>query len=323
MSLRAVAVVVLALVLVFAQLLASAATDQRIGTTATTAAAIFARNVAAQDDNDNEDNENDGDDDDDDGDNTDDGDGDNGDDEDGDNGDGDDDDDDDDTDGDDDDDDDADDNDSDDDGDENDNDDDGDENDNDDDGDDDNDNAAPLPGVQAPIVEGPPPPPTATPIPVTPTPTPRPTRTPTPTPEPTTQDEAITNGQDMQVTLTRDRVVVQVFASMPPGIRLRLSLVDPNAHPGTPGALVGDLMFRIEAWDAAGAPLATLPAEVNLSVRYQESDLDGRDDSWVTLARLDPADNQWKPPLRLLSDPAGDFVAASISDLGVYAVYLP
>lgn len=124
------------------------------------------------------------------------------------------------------------------------------------------------------------------------------------------------------MTLTGDRVVVQVFASTPPGITLRPYLVDPGAHARTPGTLAGDLMFRIEAWDASGTPLAALPAEVNLSVRYQDSDLDGLDDSLVTLARLDPADNQWKAPLRLLTDPSSKLVAASISDLGVYAVYL-
>ena len=133
----------------------------------------------------------------------------------------------------------------------------------------------------------------------------------------------MTAGQDLQVTLTGDRVVVQVFASTPPGIRLRLYLVDPNAHPGTPGPLVGDLMFRIEASDASGVPLATLPAEVNLSVRYKESDLGGRDDARVTLTRLDPADGQWKPAPRLLTDSASNFVAASISELGVYAVSAP
>src|SRR5829696_5921777 len=98
MSLRAVAVLVLALVMVFGQMLASVAADQRVGAPSSTAAAIFTRSVAAQDDdNDNADNENDnsGDDDEDDndddtgdadGDNSDGDDGDNADDGDGDNG---------------------------------------------------------------------------------------------------------------------------------------------------------------------------------------------------------------------------------------------
>jgi len=300
MSLRAIAVVVLAVALVLGQMLASIAADRRISSPAITAAAIFTRSAAAQDDNDNDDDDCDDEDgDDEDGENED-GDGDNGD------ADDDDDDDDDDTD------------------------------DNDDD-DDDNDNAAPLPGVQAPAPvpagegapapvpagEGAPPPPTATPIPVTPTPTPRPTRTPTPTPIPTTEDQAVTNGQVLRISLTSDRVVVQVFASTPPGITLKLFLVDPNAHARTAGALVGDLMFRIEAMDATGAPLATLPAEVNVSVHYKDADLNGLDDTRVTLTRLDPADSQWKTAPGLLSDPATNFVAASIRDLGVYAVTVP
>ena len=341
MPLRAIAVLVLAVGLVLGQLLASAAADQRIGSPTTTAAAILTRSVAAQDDNDNEngngnDNNDDDDDDDDDvdgddddGDNTDDGDGDNADDGDGDNAGDDDDDDDDDTD-DDDDDDDTDDNDNGDDGDDdNDNgnevDDGDDDNDNGsdaDDGDDDNDNAAPdVQVVTAPAA------PDATPIPtripVTPTPTPRPTRTPTPPPARTTEAQDVTNGQDLTLTLTGDRVVVQVFSSMPPGITLRLYLVEPAAHQPLPGAVVGDLMFRIGARDASGALLPTLPTEVNLTVRYQDADLDGRDDALVTLVRLDPVDNQWKTAPRLLTDPATNFVAASFSDLGVYAVSVP
>lgn len=307
MSLRALAVLVLAIALVFGQFLVSAAADDRVDGLTMIASAILTRGVAAQDDNDNSDNDN-GNDNDDDGDNTDDDDDDDADngDDDGDNA-GDDDDDDDD----------------DDDSDDNDN---GDDNDNRnevDDGDDDNDNGASVP-VQ--VVTGPSAPdatPIPTRIPVTPTPTPRPTRTPTPPPARTTEDDAVTNGQDLTVRLTGDRVVVQIFSSMPPGITLKLYLVDPAGLRPTPGGVVGDLMFRIEARDASGANLSTLPTEVNLTVRYQESDLDGRDDAFVTLVRLDPADNQWKPAPRLLPDPATNFVAASIGDLGVYAVIAP
>lgn len=64
MSLRAVAVLVLVLAMVFGQLLASVAADQRVGSPATTAAAIFTRSVAAQDDDSENDNSSDDDEDD-------------------------------------------------------------------------------------------------------------------------------------------------------------------------------------------------------------------------------------------------------------------
>ena len=306
MWLRASVVLAFAVVLMVLQVFASTTAGERFRSpSAELASAILGRSVAAQDDdndnnaNDNESNNNDGDDDDIDGDNGD---------EDGDNGEGDDDDDDDGSD-------------------DNDNDDDdgGDDNDNDDDdGDgDDNDNE-PVTGIEVgPAVSAPDATPLPTPIPVTPTATPRPTRTPTPTPVPTTEDQVVTTGGDVQVTLTGDRVVVQVFSTTPAGIVLTLRLVDPAAYPGPPGTLVGDLIFQVEARDQQGAVLSQLPAEVYLSVRYTDADLAGRDDAGVTLARLDPADNQWKAAPRLLTDPGSNFVAATIGDLGVYVVSVP
>ena len=206
-------------------------------------------------------------------------------------------------------------------------DDDDDDNDNNDDNGDDNENGndnAAVTGVQAPVTSRAPElPPTPTPIPVTPTATPFPTRTPVPTAVPTTQDQAMTTGGDLQIVLSGDRVVVQVFSTIPSGITLTLRLIDPATQPAVPGTLAGDLMFRIEARDQQGAVLSLLPAEVNLSIRYTDADVAGRDDAGVTLARLDPGDNRWQTASRLLVDPEGNFLAASITELGTYAVYLP
>lgn len=336
MWLRASVMLAFAVVLIVVQMFASTTAGQRFGGLPAdegVTAAILGRSVAAQDDDDNDnngnDNEQDGNDNeqDDDGDDDDTGDGDNGeaegdDDEgDGDNGEGDDDDEDDD-----DEDDDNDNNDDENDDDDNDNsddeDDDSDDNDNGDDVDD-NDNE-PVPGIEVgPAIRVADATPVPTPIPVTPTATPRPTRTPTPTPVPTTEDQAITTGGELQVSLTGDRVVVQIFSTTPSGIVLTLRLVDPVTHPGQPGTLAGDLLFQIEARDQQGAILSALPADVNLSVRYTESDVVGIDDTSVTLARFDPIDGQWKTAPQLLTDPETNFVAASIRDLGVYAVYVP
>ncbi len=324
MWLRTAVVVTLAVVLMLGQTLArySAGSGERASdTTAGLVSTVLTQRASAQnDDNDNAANDDCGDDNDnvdendnsaddhcgDDGDNSDgdnnDGDGDNNDGN-GDNNDGDDDDDDDDND--------------------NGGDDDDDDNDNGDDNENGNDNAATT-GIQAPVAaRAPELPPTPTPIPVTPTATPFPTRTPVPTAVPTTQDQAVTTGGDLQVVLSGDRVVVQVFSTIPSGITLTLRLIDPATEPAVPGTLAGDLMFRIEARDQQGAVLSLLPAEVNLSIRYTDADVAGRDDAGVTLARLDPGDNRWQTASRLLVDPEGNFLAASITELGTYAVYLP
>jgi hypothetical protein len=132
----------------------------------------------------------------------------------------------------------------------------------------------------------------------------------------------ITTGADLLITMPGDRISVQVFASTPPDITLKLSMVDPLGYPATPGIRAGDLIFQLEAFDAAGLPLETLPAEVSLSVLYGEPDIVGLDESTITLSRLNPLDQQWMTATNLLADPTTNSVMASVVDVGVYAVHV-
>jgi hypothetical protein len=79
----------------------------------------------------------------------------------------------------------------------------------------------------------------------------------------------------------------------------------------------------LEAIDSTGVVLPTLPAEVNLSVRYTDIDVTGLDDTPITLGRLDPVSATWNTAPKIVTDPITNYVAASVMDTGVYAVYVP
>lgn len=288
--------------------------------------------VVAQDDNENENgNDNSADDDDDtdddggdDGDNSDDGDGDNGDgDDDADNDDGTDDDDDDDN-GNTDDDDDDDDNGNDNEGNENDDGDDDNGNGNDNDADDlDNDNgddetviAIPPPPGQI-VISAPPPPPA-------------PRYAPAPRPEPVVVEEpylteasAISEGGDAEVRIGKGKVVVRLFSSLGSGVTVTVRFADPAALAPIPGGPAGDLVFVVEAHAADGAPLASLPVEVNLNVRYDDGDVAGLNEEGLVISHLDPGTGSWRPAPRLIRDTVTRFLAASITELGAYVVHAP
>jgi hypothetical protein len=135
--------------------------------------------------------------------------------------------------------------------------------------------------------------------------------------------QLVTTGMDATLALQTDRITVQVFSTMPAGITLKVRIVDPLLYSATPGIRAGDLIFLVEATDSMGVVLPTLPGEVNLAVKYTDVDVTGLDDTAITLGRLDPLDNTWKPAPKLLTDPATNYLAASVMDTGVYAVYVP
>jgi hypothetical protein len=156
-----------------------------------------------------------------------------------------------------------------------------------------------------------------------PAPSVRPAASPSPSPVPFAEVQGVTTGADMLLALPGDRVAIQVFASTPANITLTLRLVDPLAYPAVPGIRAGNLIFEVVAADAFGAPLATLPAEVSLSVRYADPDVAGLDETFITLSRLDPLDQMWKTAPNLLVDPLTNSVMASVVDTGVFAVHVP
>lgn len=146
---------------------------------------------------------------------------------------------------------------------------------------------------------------------------------PSPSPQPTTEVSGVTNGTDMLLALSGDRVTVQAFSTLQPGYTITLRMVDPLAYAATPGIRAGDLIFQVDVKDPTGAVVTSLPAEVNLAVHYSELDVTGLNEANVTLGHLDPTSQQWAAAPKMVTDPTTNFVAGSITDTGVYAVYIP
>jgi hypothetical protein len=114
-----------------------------------------------------------------------------------------------------------------------------------------------------------------------------------------------------------------MLPSLPSGITLTVRFVDPGTLAPVPGGPVGDLVFLIEAHDAGGAPLAALPAEVNVNVHYDDAEVAHLDEERLGLSRLDPATSQWQPAPKPVRDPVTNYLAASITALGAYAAHAP
>ena len=132
-----------------------------------------------------------------------------------------------------------------------------------------------------------------------------------------------TVGADGRIALPGDRIVVQVFPWMPAGITLSVRLIDAATVSVPTGTRVDALVFQIEATDAAGVALSQLPAEVNLSVRYTDQEVSGVNEQFMTLLWQDPFDQQWKPAPKLVTDPPTNYLAASVTGVGTYAVVIP
>jgi hypothetical protein len=111
-----------------------------------------------------------------------------------------------------------------------------------------------------------------------------------------------------------------MFPWMPAGVQVTIRPVDPNTVSAAPGTRAGDLIFVLEARDASGAQLASLPAEVNLAVRYADSTVAGLNEDTLTVSRLDPATNQWQAAPKLVREPDSNYVAVSVTQLGTYVV---
>jgi hypothetical protein len=110
---------------------------------------------------------------------------------------------------------------------------------------------------------------------------------------------------------------------MPAGVTITVRMIDPATVPAPPDSRVGDLVFRVEARGAGGETLTSLPAEVNLSATYADQDVAGLNEAGVTLVWLDPNTNQWTPAPKLATDPSTNYVSASVTALGTYAVSIP
>ena len=99
-------------------------------------------------------------------------------------------------------------------------------------------------------------------------------------------------------------------------VTLNCGPIDPATVPPTPGRRLGDVLFEVIANDGR---LAELPSEINLGVDYGDEDLAGLNEQQLILGFLD--NGRWTTAPKLATDPANNFVSASVTRLGVYAVY--
>jgi hypothetical protein len=139
----------------------------------------------------------------------------------------------------------------------------------------------------------------------------------------TTEASGTSTGGDSRIALSGDHVVVRIFPWMPAGVTITIRLVDPTTVPPPPGRRLGDLVFRVEARGAGGEALTVLPAEVNLSATYSESDVAGSNERAAILYWLDPSTNKWTPAPKPANDPSTNYVSASVTALGAYVVSIP
>jgi hypothetical protein len=141
--------------------------------------------------------------------------------------------------------------------------------------------------------------------------------------QPLTAVSGTSTGSDALIATPGERVAVRVFPWMPAGLQITIRPVDASTVTAAPGARAGDLTFAVEARDASGTQLTTLPAEANLAIRYADSTVKGLNESNLTLSRLDPATNQWQAAPKLVRETNSNYVAASIMQLGTYTVSAP
>ena len=149
------------------------------------------------------------------------------------------------------------------------------------------------------------------------TPPPPPPRQPRSAPsEPPSQMQAcLQNGQTVTLTLSDGSATVRAFQG---GVSFELSKVDAGSVPPPPGSIVGDLVFRVAAGQCGGAGLSELPSAVNLGVGYRNRVGESVDESKLTLMLYNGSG--WTVAPGSVPDPQNNYVSASVTGLGVYAV---
>lgn len=131
-----------------------------------------------------------------------------------------------------------------------------------------------------------------------------------------------TPGQEMSFVSGDGRVNVRVFGNMNQSVKFSIRHpIDPASVPPAPGAVVGGLLFQLIAESCDGAPLAALPAEVNLGVSYSDADAAGLNESNFTLSRLDTSANQWRATAKQATDPPANYTSATIMEMGFYVLH--
>ena len=126
-------------------------------------------------------------------------------------------------------------------------------------------------------------------------------------------------GQGNTFTSADGRVAVTVPPTTPSAVRVNVD-TSPNLSTAPPlGGLIDSLFFQLTAEGCDGGALAEI-SPANLGVSYSDADAGGQNKQRFTFVYLDLADNQWVP-VPSVPDPSGkDYVSATITKMGFYAV---
>jgi len=132
-----------------------------------------------------------------------------------------------------------------------------------------------------------------------------------------------TAGVNTIVTSSDGRVRLQLFPTLAQNTNISIRTnVARTSLPVAPGPLVDALVFEIAAAPCGGGSgIGTLPVEVNLGVHYSDLEASGLTEARFALARLEPTTNTWVPATKQAADPTANFVSATITQLGTYAVF--
>jgi hypothetical protein len=154
-----------------------------------------------------------------------------------------------------------------------------------------------------------------------PPPPPPPAREAAPPPPPSSQNQAsacLNSGGSVTLQLSDGTVTAKVFQD---NLNVTLERVDPGSVSPPPGGTLGSLVFRLSAAPCGGSGLSALPGEGNLGVGYRDSVVSGKDESKLKLMYWDG--QRWTEAPKQAADPGANYVSATISALGVYALSAP
>jgi hypothetical protein len=154
-----------------------------------------------------------------------------------------------------------------------------------------------------------------------PPPPPPPARNDAPPPQPASQNQAsscLSSGGSVTLQLSDGSVTAKVFQD---NLNVTLERVDPGSVSAPPGGPLGSLVFRVSASPCGGSGLGSLPGEGNLGVSYSNSVVSGKDEGKLKLMYWDG--QRWSEAPKQATDPGANYVSATISALGVYALTAP
>jgi hypothetical protein len=152
-------------------------------------------------------------------------------------------------------------------------------------------------------------------------PPPPPARNDSPPPPPAAQNQAsscLSSGGSVTLQLSDGSVTAKVFQD---NLDVTLERVDPGSVSAPPGGPLGSLVFRVSASPCGGSGLGSLPSEGNLGVGYRKGVAAGKDESKLKLMFWDG--QRWSEAPKQVADPGANYVSATISALGVYALTAP